>query len=120
MEVKAEVVGRSEALFHTAGWISEGVADEGQRWGDSAVLERTAQAEPVSEQVLGGQNQLEGGSRQGACAGRGPPANLGAGYGRRANGKQDGNKDEHPGAWAGEPEDCGRSFPAPVLRPEQR
>jgi hypothetical protein len=68
-QVKAEVVGRSEALSYATGRIAEGVGDEGQGRSDTAVLELGAQSKPFSEQVLAGQDQLERrGGREGSAS----------------------------------------------------
>ena len=88
-QVEAEVAGPSEALLLAAGGIAEGVGDERDTRIDTVVLEPRAGAEPVSQQVPARQDELEGGIREGARAGRGARGVLGVGDGRPAEDHQE-------------------------------
>ena len=59
-QVQAEIVGPCEALLPATDRVAEGVGDERQRRRDAAVLQPGAQAVPVAEQVLAGEDQLKG------------------------------------------------------------
>src|SRR5881296_80762 len=88
-QIEAEIARPSEALSHAADRIAEGVGDERQGRGDAVVLERRACAVPVSEQVLLGQDELEGRVGQSACAGRRSRGVLGMDGGRPAEDYQE-------------------------------